>query len=326
MRLPHKINELRQDPKVLRERVTVLAWGIAALSFVALAASAVQMPGKFAAQTPHFAQAIIPLPAPGPVTTTASISGQTAQNAFQIYGGASEKAESQQELQNTKELRAVREEIVSLRRSMLRLTEQNRRLSSKLKALDEAESQAQTEAKAAPKPAVTVVKPKQKPITPIETLPAPELSAAKPQPQAPGPLPEMKLSELTEITETTLPNASVPETVASIPAKAELPEFHKTPAAGKLSQSGRRKIVRTSFAVDLGSFDDTNALNSQWQKLKDNNPLLLGDLKKRVSTAEVDGTTQFTLTAGPFFNAADTAVVCARLVREKVNCSPTIFQ
>ncbi|KZL02043.1 MULTISPECIES: SPOR domain-containing protein [unclassified Pseudovibrio] len=328
MRLPHKINELRQEPKVLRERITVLAWGIAALSFVALAASAVQMPGKFASQQALYSQITLPLPAPGPVATTASIGSQTAQNAFQVYGNVRGN-ESQQNLQNSKELHAVREEIISLRRSVLRLTEQNRRLSGHVKALDEAAAHKTSEAEIPTASAITVIKPRQKPATPIETLPAPELLQASTPITTASPLPEIKLSEVGTLAAIALPKASNPETVASIPERAsalDLPEFQKTPAAGKLRQSGTRRILRTSFAIELGNFEDANSLESKWQRLREDNPLLLGKLKKRVSAAKVDGATKYTLTAGPFYNAADTAVVCARLAREKVNCLPTIFQ
>ncbi|WP_208995572.1 SPOR domain-containing protein [Pseudovibrio sp. Alg231-02] len=313
---------------MLRERITVLAWGIAALSFVALAASAVQMPGKFASQQALYSQITLPLPAPGPVTTTASIGSQTAQNAFQVYENTRGN-ESQQNLQNSKELHAVREEIISLRRSVLRLTEQNRRLSSHVKALDEAAAHKTSEAEIPAASVKTSVKPKQKPATPIETLPAPELLQASAPIITASPLPEIKLSEVGTLAAIALPKASNPETVASIPEKAsalDLPEFQKTPAAGKLRQSGTRRILRTSFAIELGNFEDANSLESKWQRLREDNPLLLGNLKKRVSAAKVDDSTKYTLTAGPFYNAADTAVVCARLAREKVNCLPTIFQ
>lgn len=328
MRLPHKINELRQKPEVLRERITVLAWGIAALSCVALAASAVQMPGKLASQQALYTQVTLPLPAPGPVTTTASIGSQTAQNAFQVYSDAP-RNESRQGLQNSKELRIVREEIISLRRSVLRLTEQNRRLSSHVNALDEATAQETSKAETISAPAKISVKPKQEPTTPIETLPAPELLQISAPIATVSPLPDIKLSEVGTLATIALPTTTDPETVASIPENAvllDMPEFQKTPAAGKLRQSGSRRILRTSFAIELGNFEDTNLLESKWLKLKDNNPLLLGDLKTRISAAKVDGATKFTLTAGPFYNAADTAVVCARLAREKVNCLPTIFQ
>ena len=311
---------------MLQERVTVLAWGIAALSLAALATSAVQMPGKFAHQTPKYSQTALPLP--GPVATTGSTGRQEPQTAIQMYTGT-EKVESKTYSQNSLELSAIREEIVSLRRSLLRLTEQNRRLSHKLKTLEEATKHAQAEPKADPLALMKAAETAPKPITAIETLPAPELSQKHEPTDTAGPLPEMILAEVVAVPNVTPTKEATPEPVVAEPVKTISPallKFHKTPAAGKLHQSGARRIIRTSFAIDLGNFADATSVESQWRELMETKPLLLGDLTKRVSATSANGATQYTLTAGPFYNAADTALVCARLAREKVNCSPTTFQ
>lgn len=138
----------------------------------------------------------------------------------------------------------------------------------------------------------------------------------------------MILTEIVAVPTVTPPKQAAPEPVIPVPIKTiapELPKFHKTPAAGKLRQSGAQKIIRTSFAIELGNFEDATTVESQWRELMETKPLLLGDLTKRVSATNTNGETQYTLTAGPFYNAADTALVCARLAREKVNCSPTTF-
>ncbi len=327
LRLPHKIKELQQKPKVLQERVTVLAWGVAALSFVALATSAVQMPGKFTHEAPTHTQVALHLPTPGPVATTASTGGQKPMASIQMYSNAGQ-VESKNNPQTSEELRAIREEIISLRRSLLRLTEQNRRLSHKLQTLDTATMHAQAEPKPNPIPPQKTENTQQKTVTPIETFPASELSQKHKPTNTAGPLPEMILSEIVAVPTVTPPKEPAPELVIQLHTKTitpELPKFHKTPAAGKLRQSGAQKIMRTSFAIELGNFEDATTVENQWRELMETKPLLLGDLTKRVSATNTNGATQYTLTAGPFYNAADTALVCARLAREKVNCSPTTF-
>ncbi|GHB35272.1 hypothetical protein GCM10007094_25980 [Pseudovibrio japonicus] len=327
MLLPHKINELREKPKVLQERVTVLAWGIAALSFAALAASAIQMPGKFAHQAPTYEPAALPLPLPGPVTTTASTGRTEPLTAVQMYD-STRKVESESDLQNSRELHAIREEIISLRRSLLRITEQNRRLSHQLKTLEEATKHARAEPKPNLLPPRKAANTGQDHVAPVETLPAPELLQKQQPSDTAGPIPEMILSKVVAVPNATPTKEAAPEPVVAEPLKTilpALPKFHKTPAAGKLHQSGAGKITRTSFAVDLGNFDNATSVESQWRELTESKPLLLGDLTKRVSATSTNGATQYTLTAGPFYNAADTALVCARLAREKVNCAPTTF-
>ncbi|WP_208990838.1 SPOR domain-containing protein [Pseudovibrio sp. Tun.PSC04-5.I4] len=334
MRLPHKIKELRQEPKALRERVAVFAWAISALSFVALAASAMQMPSNFAAQPSYLPQSTQLLPTFGPVTTTASITSQNTQGAFQIYPGTSGAAESKSGQQTKQELQVLRKEVVSLRRTMLRLTEQNRRLSDKMDGFEVTPTPVSTNEKPVSKPAVerVNVKPFQKTVTPIETLPAPEVANL---PKLEAPLPDVSLAELSKMQRqddakaTLLPNGKTPQTVASIPqspASVVLPDFDRTPAAGKLSQSGSGRILRTSFAVDLGEYGSVNELENNWKTLQQKNPSLLGELSRQISSLSEEGDELYQLTAGPFYNAADTAVVCARLAREKVNCSPTVFQ
>lgn len=334
LRLPHKIKELKQKPKALRERLAVFAWAISALSFVALAASAVQMPGKFAPQPSYLPQSAQLLPSLGPVTTTASITPQNPQGAFQIYPKTSNASESKSGQQTKQDLRALRKEIVSLRRTMLRLTEQNRRMSDKMDSLAAPPTPVSANEKPVSKPAVArvSVKPLQKPVTPIETLPAPEVANL---PKLEAPLPDVSLAELSKMqpqddTKAVLPpSGKTPQTVASIPqstAPVELPAFDRTPAAGTLSQYGSGRILRTSFAIGLGAYGSVDELENSWETLQQQNPSLLANLSRQISSLSEEGEELYQLTAGPFYNAADTAVVCARLAREKVNCSPTVFQ
>ncbi len=330
MKLPFKISELRQDHKILREHITVFAWGLGALSFVVLATAAIQMPGKFAPATQEsqrFSANTITLPSPGPVTTTASVNREAFHNALQVYSKINAQSGNAPKTEDNHTLHSIREEIISLRRSMLRLTEQNRRLSSKLKEL----TVLQTTQNAEIKENVTAVFPNAKIQEPASN-PSKNFTTSKITQKvkaSEGPLPKMELSKSGLLKMVVLPSSVSPKNTGSVPISAKpfaMPAFHRTPAAGKLHQSGQRKISRNSFAVDLGKFENISDLKSTWRKLQDDNPLLLSKLKKRIAARQVNGDMLYQLTAGPFYNAADTAVVCARLAREKINCSPARFQ
>ncbi|WP_208979546.1 SPOR domain-containing protein [Pseudovibrio axinellae] len=332
MKLRKKIIELREDPQKMREQITVLAWGLFAVSFVALAVSAVQLPGQFAQQKRQLPQVSYALPASGPVETTASIGQSLSPRHIQVYSGVFNQPKPEQYARDSKDLAVVRTELVSLRRTMLHLTEQNRRLAVRLNSIDVASSSTQDEPSTQLKQASAsrrAVVPTPKTTSPVETLPAPETANIQVYEASAKALPLRVFTAPVQIKEVVLPKATALQTVAAIPTTAmpdEELDFKRTPEAGTFHQSGARKITRTRFAVDLGRFDDQNVAKNRWKTLKEDNLSILSSLQERVTSTNTDSGTYYRLLAGPFFNAADTAVVCARLTREKVNCLPTVFQ
>ena len=87
-----------------------------------------------------------------------------------------------------------------------------------------------------------------------------------------------------------------------------------------------KQPTRTFFAVDLGQDKTLDDLRKRWLALAAKYPPQLKDLEARYALA--GGRSRgagYKLIAGPFSNAADAALVCARLKARKQACEQAIF-
>lgn len=80
--------------------------------------------------------------------------------------------------------------------------------------------------------------------------------------------------------------------------------------------------TRTLFAVELAMGEDAHALSMEWAVLSERHWQLLGALEARQH--KDDGAT-IRLIAGPFANAVDAAMLCARLQTAGTPCKETTF-
>lgn len=321
------IKMLQQTPKALGERAAVLAWALGAVSFVALAASAIQMPGSFTGLTENLPKKLVTLPPSGPVTTTASVANP--QNQFEVYLDPALALDRSKLEQTQADLRELKKQMTSMRRNLMHLQEQNRRISMQISEANEKQSASVTKAnpalkvkRPAPKPAPARTLPKN--VRKIETLPAPLVIQ---EPTFEPVLTPQKVSYTPQSAPVVLPRAKALQvpTTGSI-SKVQAPKsFQLTPAAGTLSSSGRNRIRRTEFAIQLGLETQKSTLTELKAKLEKRNATLLKSLLLKIAQVQTEGVARYQLLAGPFPNAADTAVVCARLRQEKVNCETTFF-
>lgn len=97
-----------------------------------------------------------------------------------------------------------------------------------------------------------------------------------------------------------------------------------------LPVAGTPNTTRTLFGVELASDANAQALHKAWATLGARHKALLAGLEARHREAPVDDETaghssQLTLVAGPFTNAADAAKLCARLRATGTPCKETVF-
>lgn len=84
-------------------------------------------------------------------------------------------------------------------------------------------------------------------------------------------------------------------------------------------------ISQTLFAIDLGTYRTMAALDTGWQKAKQDHAGLLGELNALANVDDGQNGVELRLLAGPFRNAADAASYCARLVSQGRNCQPSLY-
>ncbi len=108
---------------------------------------------------------------------------------------------------------------------------------------------------------------------------------------------------------------------------ADLPAAAVAERAAEEAKTIPSTTTRTDFGVDLGGAANFDALAERWKSFKSKHPDLLGDLVPMVAAREdVDREIELRLVAGPFSNAADAAVFCARFHDEGVRCRPAVFE
>ena len=83
--------------------------------------------------------------------------------------------------------------------------------------------------------------------------------------------------------------------------------------------------TRTAFGVDLGRFDSIAMLESKWRVLAKKNPGLVKRLTPMIATRDGIIGPETHLVAGPFADASDAAVACAKFKAIGAGCSTTSY-
>ena len=342
--LQHHLNAARRR-KTFADTGWVALWGGVAVLF-----GLVGMSSVFLTDDTSSGMTATLLPPAGDVSTTASIAADGALEIFPSAGGV----EAVQERRQIKgEVDVLRREIAALKRTVAVLQE---RREAAVLAPDEAAvsnvapvSSAKANFGARVDAAVEAVAGKPEP---VETLPAPsatsEMSSVESAPGAASsaraaasagiPDPEQALPEnLREpVRIVALPGTRVPETVASIPRASEpgVPDGTErdgpetsilvvSPAAGRISGEGSRRVGRSDFGLDLGLHDTREDAMAAWSGLREEH----AGLPEGIGATAVDDTesARVRLYAGPFANAADAAATCVYLAVRDITCTPSLY-
>ncbi len=85
------------------------------------------------------------------------------------------------------------------------------------------------------------------------------------------------------------------------------------------------EISRSEFGIDLGGFQSMSALKTKWQTFAKQNPDLAKSLQPRAGISEKNGALEVRLIAGPFSNAADAIILCAKMGADGKTCQPALY-
>lgn len=148
----------------------------------------------------------------------------------------------------------------------------------------------------------------------LEATYGPTTAALPPEPETPA----RNISGGTEMNQPAQKHR-VEITMLSMPQDGFDDTFHEAP----LPIANLEKPRRTRFAVELASGLKTDAVQPRWDTLSKRHGKLLAALQPRRVTDGESGT--YKLIAGPFDNAADAALLCARLSAAGTKCEGTVF-
>lgn len=91
------------------------------------------------------------------------------------------------------------------------------------------------------------------------------------------------------------------------------------------ADTGDAAVSRSEFGIDLGGFATMAALKQHWKTFASEHPDLRSTLTPRAGISEKDGSLEVRLIAGPFVNAADAIVLCAKIGANGKPCQPALF-
>ncbi|MDX5592766.1 hypothetical protein [Pseudovibrio sp. SPO723] len=182
--------------------------------------------------------------------------------------------------------------------------------------LDAAETQAPSQLAAnetvpTPRPKAAIINPE------IATLPAPEIA-----PEVYENLPAFA-ALVPNQTSVTLPDATPPQLVASIPSPQE--QLEVTSAAGIVYGRAGSVFTRSAFAVDLGSYEDREEAENILRRAEELSTLIdqVGTrIRPGKPTAEQG--ILYQALAGPFANARDSVLACAQIKGMDATCRTVI--
>ncbi len=339
----------------------LILWGGAATLCAFFGVSAVVLPTTPVDAT-HLGNSI-PLPAPGPVVSTASIPNAAEQTPIQIFDNATVRALKQTRSHLNAEIAALREDLQALKDELETLKATTLRTpkpksdgdkdiagEASVDALTTGETNIEADAPPQSKRSERGTK--------IQTLPAPELkeetseladraqiaggstSQTQYAPRSQVSLPHQNVRVITlpqsreepssvgsiaPPSAQTLPDNNSPLTIAVPPQKptAQTPNAAQK-EAGLPANSHLRKL---EFSMDLGTFDTPDDAEKAWSSFRERAagfPPLGSSLTARVKTNPDN--TKLSLLAGPFINANDAALACARAMASGQRyCKPELF-
>ncbi len=326
----------------------LLVWGCGAVLFGVAGVGAYLFAGDV--QTPSAGTGLA-LPPPGDVRSTGSI-GQGGRMEVEIYpsSGRLQEPAAMDGLQA--EVDGLHNKVAELQRVIAGLQERDRQLSERLRVLEpgapaaagegrmlDAVKAVPAEATQAPDtPGLAPVVVEAAPPTtapPIETLPAPEIAdmpEASPKPSQPvvAVLPPefnrpVRIISPVDEADPDAVGSILAEDAGPVPA-APTDEPTTAASAGQTAPSDV-PVERTDFAVDLGTYADSEAAAAAWATFRATRGVLT-DLSPRIATREGQEGDRpaVRLLAGPFVNAADAAATCVRLAGDNIACQPTVYQ
>ncbi|WP_186395169.1 SPOR domain-containing protein [Stappia sp. TSB10GB4] len=338
---PLESSKRKQPVRVSGDTRSVALWGGGAMLFAIVGSASVFLAPQFPLHSRQIDSG--PLPPPGEVRTTASVTSRTA-GGIEVYPseGGTEGAQARRIMQA--ELDTLRREVAELRRITSVLNERNRMLAERTVGPENANSvQAAQAASGFQQDVDAAVDARAGSATAVETLPAPNVRKApdKTVPASTAAAPDKEVADLIgaalpdnlrqPVRIVALPGSEPPGSTASIPASAgqdthptpALPSLAVTQAAGHIAPGSAERIQRTDFAVDLGSYASQADAEAAWSKLRSARKDLPEQLQSHILAAETgDGVTLY---AGPYPNAADAAMTCVHISDEGIRCRPVPF-
>ena len=182
---------------------------------------------------------------------------------------------------------------------------------SGLKPIPSAETVAALSATAPPPPSVAGAP---RALTPSGTAPT---TTAKQS--APPPPPQPKTENTVTAAPPQAPSAPAPKTAE--PA-APVQQAATPPATAAPAAPASEEALNKSFRVQLAAGRSKPAIESEWDRLRDRNKDLLGDLSLQVTRIDLGATKGifYRLRAGPLENETVAKTLCERLKQRKLGC------
>ncbi|EFO33717.1 hypothetical protein TRICHSKD4_0827 [Roseibium sp. TrichSKD4] len=321
------------------QRLSVASWAVAAILFGTVGMASF----KFSHDPSNFDQRFmaggggLPLPAAGPVSTTASVS-----NAYniEVADPQTDAVTSIGQKEIDSHLETLQLQIAAMRRRIETLSEQNRVYSTRIAALerDLRPGEAMMTG-SAPKPSesMTIGTAVQedatkttgretahaKPISPdkLET----NLKAANTDTEFKLPQQPVRLVKLPDATGTPQATGSIPsEAVVTTPPESKPQIVQPSKPVGRFGGAGASGLNSSTFGAAVGTYESREGAMVAWSEFKYQNEERMRDLEAMVAPGR-DGGESVTLLVGPFGNAADAAVACLRLLEVSDKCHPALF-
>lgn len=338
---PLESSKRKQPVRVSGDTRSVALWGGGAMLFAIVGSASIFLGPEFSLHGRQTDSG--PLPPPGEVRTTASVSTRKP-GGIEVYpsDGGTEGAQARRMMQA--ELETLRREVAELRRITSVLNERNRMIAERAVPPGEANSsQANKSASGFQQDVDAAVDARAGSATTVETLPAPTIRKAPDTrvPASTAAAPDREVADLIgaalpenlrqPVRIVALPGGDAPGSTASIPAAADqeaqpvstLPSLGVTQPAGHIAPDSAERIQRTDFAVELGSYASQADAEAAWSKLRSARKDLPDQLQSHIlATATGEGVTLY---AGPYPNAADAAMTCVHISDEGIRCRPVPF-
>ena len=328
---PKKSTRDKVQETLTPQRLSVASWAVAAILFGSVGVASVQFanaPGNFGNR---FATGGLPLPAPGPVSTTASV------NTPYTVGIGSPQVVPFADAKSTElasHLETLQLQVVAMRRRLETLSEQNRIYSTRIAALEDdlrTSNQMASAASEPPQKSVTVRTAVQFRDTPNE-LEQQIAHTPAPMPKEGQPQDESFVVAQSPVTLVTLPTDSTPPTATGsidpsqhVAMPEEKPQIIlPSKPVGRLNTTGGSSLNSSAFGAAIGTYKTREDAIVAWGKFKEQNDERMRDLQPLLAS-EGTADAPLVLLVGPFGNAADAAVACLRLLEVSDTCYPAIF-
>lgn len=328
---PKKSTRDKVQETLTPQRLSVASWAVAAILFGSVGVASVQFanaPDNFGSR---FAVSGLPLPAPGPVSTTASVNNPYAVSVGVLPLGSPSNTKPDEVASH---LETLQLQVVEMRRRLESLSEQNRIYSTRIAALEDdlrTNTQMASDTSKPPEKSVTVKTAVQFRDTSNE-LEKQVVQAPRPMPMQQAPQEESFVVAQSPVKLVTLPTDPTPPTITgSIDPAHHVATPEEKPRVvlpskpvGRLNTTGGSSLNNSTFGAAIGTYETREDAIVAWGKFKEQNDDRMRDLQPLLAS-EGAADAPLTLLVGPFGNAADAAVACLRLLEVNDKCHPALF-